>query len=54
MENDRLFLIAAPGASPAEMLAVRKLVKVRLSVPPFCLSPSAARVASHAPMCLVR
>lgn len=28
MDNDRLFLVAAPGASPAEMLAVRKLVKV--------------------------
>jgi hypothetical protein len=28
LDNDRLFIVAAPGASPAEMLAVRKLVKV--------------------------
>lgn len=32
MDNDRLIIIAAPGASPAEMLAVRKLVKVRAGV----------------------
>ena len=34
LDNDRMYIIVAPGSSPAEMLAVRKLIKVCLYVYP--------------------